>query len=324
MIINKLFYIFLVFSTVLLANNINGLNYLDTFKNSDYILSSYIILVIAVVILFILYKHSLLKKYNQELEQRVKDEVNKNRVKDRHMLHQSRLAQMGEMISMVAHQWRQPLNAIAATSVNIQTHIELNKFDLSKKEGKNKFIEFSNTEFNNIDLYINTLSETLEDFRSFHKPTKEAELLLVQTPIQVALKIVNSSLLKNNIILIQNYKSKSSLNLFKNELTQVILNLIKNSQDSFIENNTQNPEITIKTRDIEDGISIEIKDNGAGIEDKIIDKIFSPYFSTKSEEKGTGLGLYMSKIIIEEHHKGKFYLKKNKNGISFIIIIPKQ
>ncbi len=323
MVINKLFYLFLIFSTILLANNMNGLNYLDTLKNSDYILSSYIILVIAVVILFILYKHSLLKKYNQELEQRVKEEVKKNRVKDRHMLHQSRLAQMGEIISMIAHQWRQPLNAIAATSLNIQTHIELDKFDFTKEEGKNRFIEFSNTEFNNIDFYINSLSETLEDFRTFHKPTKEAELLVVNTPIEVALKIISSSLVKNKIKLIQDYKSKSELKLFKNELTQVFLNLIKNSQDSFTENNTENPEITIKTRDIEDGISIEIKDNGVGIEDKVIDKIFSPYFSTKNGEKGTGLGLYMSKIIVEEHHKGKFYLKKNKDGISFIIIIPK-
>ena len=322
MIINKIFYLFLIFSSVLLASNINELKYLENFKNTDFILSSYIILLIAVVILFVLYKHSLLKRYNQELVQRVNDEVKKNRIKDRHMLHQSRLAQMGELISMIAHQWRQPLNAIAATTLNIQTHIELDKFDLSKEKGKNKFIQFSNTEFNNIDSYISTLSETLDDFRNFYKPTKNAELLVVQAPIQMALKIVNSSLRKSKIKLVTNYNSKLALKIYKNELTQVILNLIKNSQDSFIENKTINPEITIETKDTSNGISIEFSDNGAGIEDDIIDKIFSPYFSTKSEKKGTGLGLYMSKIIIEEHHKGSFYLKKNEDGISFIIIIP--
>jgi signal transduction histidine kinase len=320
--INRLFYLFLLFSTFLIASNINEINNLDNFINTNYILSSYIILFIAIVILFFLYKHSLLKKYNLELEQRVKNEVDKNRIKDRHMLHQSRLAQMGEMTSMIAHQWRQPLNAIAATSVNIQTHLELDKFDLSIEKGKNDFIEFSNNEFNNIDLYIGTLSEILDDFRNFYKPTKKAELLEIQTPISMALRIVNSSLNENNVTLIQEHDSNIKLNIFKNEFTQVIINLIKNSQDSFIENNTKNPEITIKTKDIKDAISIEIIDNGSGIKDEIIDKIFSPYFSTKSEKNGSGLGLYMSKIIIEEHHNGKFYLKKNINGISFVMIIP--
>ena len=292
-------------------------------KNIDTTLLMYILVIVSIIGLFVVYKQSLLKKYNKKLEQKVEEEVKKNRIKDRQMLHQSRLAQMGEMISMIAHQWRQPLQAISATTLNIQTHIELDKFDLSTQKGKDKFIKFSDTEFNNIDLYIESLSETLEDFRNFYKPNKQAELLMVNTPIKTALTIVKASLNSDNIKLIERYYSTVELNLFKNEFIQVILNLIKNSQDSFAENKTINPTITIQTEDLEDGISIEFKDNGAGIKDTIADNIFSPYFSTKGDEKGTGLGLYMSKIIIEEHHKGKFYIKQNEKGISFIIVLLK-
>lgn len=291
-------------------------------KNVDYSLVVYILIFVFIVALFIIYKQYLLKKYNKELEIRVQNEVAKNREKDRQMLHQSRLAQMGELISMIAHQWRQPLNAIASTIVNIQTHIELDKFDLSKGEDKNRFIEFTNKQFNNIDLYINSLSETLEDFRNFYKPNKKAELLSIHIPLKIALTIVNLSLRNNNIKLIENYSSTLELALFKNELIQVILNLIKNSQDSFIENSTKNPTITIKTIDLDEGISLEFSDNGVGIKEEIIDKIFSPYFSTKEEQIGTGLGLYMSKIIIEEHHKGKLQICNKDNGICVTILIP--
>jgi len=117
------------------------------------------------------------------------------------------------------------------------------------------------------------------------------------------------------------YNSLTQLELFTHELMQVVLNILKNSQDSFEEMNIKEPIINITTRDIEHGVRIDISDNGGGISDEIITKIFDPYFSTKMEKNGTGLGLYMSKLIIEEHHNGKFTCKNNNDGACFTIEI---
>jgi len=272
---------------------------------------------------YFLYKHVLLKKYNQTLEIRIQEEVQKNREKDMQMLHQSRMAQMGELISMIAHQWRQPLNSIAATVLNVQTHIDLNKFDFKEDKSRAKLAEFTSNEFNNIDFYLSSLSETLDDFRNFYKPNNNAELMNVSKPIQTALTIIRSSLISNNIVLIEKYDSKLELLLFKNELIQVFLNLLENSQDSFKENPNENSTITIETRDLENGISIEVRDNASRIREEIIAKIFDPYFSTKIDKKGSGLGLYMSKIIIEEHHKGIVSARNHENGVGFTIFMHK-
>ncbi len=272
---------------------------------------------------YFLYKHVLLKKYNQTLELRIQEEVQKNREKDMQMLHQSRMAQMGELISMIAHQWRQPLNSIAATVLNVQTHIDLNKFDFKENKSREKLAEFTSNQFNNIDFYLSSLSETLDDFRNFYKPNKKAEMMSVGKPIQTALTIIKSSLSSNNITLIEKYNSNLELFLFKNELIQVFLNLLENSQDSFKENPNVNSTITIETKDLDNGISIEFSDNASSIDEEIVEKIFDPYFSTKSDKKGSGLGLYMSKIIIEEHHRGSISAKNHEKGVGFIIFIPK-
>jgi len=274
--------------------------------------------------LYFFYKQVLLKNYNKKLELKIQEEVQKNREKDMQMLQQSRMAQMGELISMIAHQWRQPLNSIAATVLNVQTHIELNKFNIKEEKSRVKLSNFTNAEFNNIDLYLSSLSETLDDFRNFYKPNKKAECMNINKPIQTALTIIKSSLQSNNVKLIEKYNSKLETMLFKNELTQVFLNLIENSQDSFKENSTSHPIISIETKDVKGGIYIEFKDNAANIDEGILDKLFDPYFSTKSDKKGSGLGLYMSKIIIEEHHKGTISTKNYDEGVGFIIFIPKK
>ncbi len=292
-------------------------------KNIDYTILIYISILILIICLILIYKQVLLKKHNKTLKLKINEEVQKNRKKDLQLIHQSRLAQMGEMISIIAHQWRQPLNAIASTTINIQTHIELNKFNLSKPKGKEDLLKFFNREFSNINLYICNLSETLDDFRNFYKPKKKTEKLNINLPIKLALSIIRSTVINNNIKLIENYKSSSELFFHKNELVQVILNILNNSQDSFNEGNILNPTITIQTIDLENEVCIEIRDNGIGINDDIIDKIYNPYFSTKSEKIGTGLGLYISKIIIEEQHNGKFYTKNYDSGIGFIIKIPR-
>jgi C4-dicarboxylate-specific signal transduction histidine kinase len=133
--------------------------------------------------------------------------------------------------------------------------------------------------------------------------------------------MIEASLVSKNIKIIKNYSCDESIIVYKNELIQVILNILKNSEDNFVENNTTNPIITITTRFNEKSFIIGIEDNGGGVSSQTLAKLFEPYFSTKLEKNGTGLGLYMSKVIVEEHHKGELRAKNVENGILFEIIL---
>ncbi len=238
----------------------------------------------------------------------LEEETKKNQQQEKAMIEQSRLAQMGEMISMIAHQWRQPLGAIASTTVNLQMKLELEAFDFSTEDGIEEAKEYFKQRFVNIEEYVQSLTTTIDDFRNFYKPNKEMVVTTLESVIDKALKIITSSLEDQGIKLICNYDAKDTIKLYDNEIMQVILNILKNAQDNFTEKEIKNPEIIIITNDK----SITICDNGGGIPGDIIEKIFDPYFSTKDEKNGTGLGLYMSKTIIENHHNGKLSVV-NKN-----------
>jgi len=238
-------------------------------------------------------------------------EIYKNQQKDRQLLQQSRLAQMGEMISMIAHQWRQPLAAISSTSASLELKAKLNKLD------NDIVIELSN----NISQYSQHLSSTIDDFREFFKTNKEKKEVSYNELILSVLNIVEDSIVNKNIKIITKLDCDYKLHTYPNEVKQVILNLIKNAEDVLIEKDIKNPTITIQT-------SCEINctnpvlligDNGGGISKDIIDKIFDPYFSTKTKKDGTGLGLYMSKTIIEEHCGGRLSVANGKDGAVFMI-----
>ncbi|MEA3387640.1 MAG: ATP-binding protein [Patescibacteria group bacterium] len=239
-----------------------------------------------------------LKELNDGLEQKIKLEVEKNRKKDQQMVEQSRLAQMGEMISMIAHQWRQPLAAISSTSAGINLKAKLNKLD------KETAIELSTK----IGSYSQHLSTTIDDFREFFKSNKEKSKMSYDEIIQSVMNIVEISIANKNIKIIKDLQCKSQFNSYPNEIKQVVLNLIKNAEDVLIEKDIQNPTITIKTKDN----ILYISDNGGGIPEDIMPKIFDPYFSTKTKKDGTGLGLYMSKTIIEEHCGGELSVSNDK------------
>jgi len=260
-----------------------------------------------------------LETLNKDLAIKVIQEVDKNKKKDLQLLHQARHAQMGELINMIAHQWRQPLNAIAATIMNIQLQLSLEKFDLSKQNERDDFTIFINQKLGNMEEFIQTLSVTIDDFRNFYKQDNQIKIESIHTPIKKALGIIKALILSNKIEITQNLNSKKNIEIFESELLQVFLNVIKNAQDNFEDRQTKNPNITISTKDVDNGVIIEILDNGGGIDSNIIDNIFDPYFSTKNIKNGTGLGLYMSKSIIEQHHKGKFYAVNKKEGVSFCI-----
>lgn len=222
--------------------------------------------------------------------------------KQRLLIHQSRLSSMGEMINNITHQWRQSLTHLGYIFININAAFKHNKLDKTYLE--NKICEANNQ--------LQYMSETLDDFKNFYSPKKEKKDFSALKYIQKALTIFSSSLQVNNIN-IKIIGNDFCIYGYENEFSQVILNLLTNAKDIFIEKKIKNPEIKIV---LEERI-ILISDNAGGIDKKIEEKIFEPYFSTKPD--GSGIGLYMSKTIIEKSFQGKLYFKNSgKDSLFFI------
>lgn len=235
----------------------------------------------------------------------------KMKEKDKQMMHQSRLAQMGEMISMIAHQWRQPLNAISLTSNNLKLKCMMDDID------KNTFEK----ELDLIEEYSQHLSKTIEDFRGFFKENKEKESTSLNTIVNNTLNIIRTSIETKNVKIITNLNSPEEFETYPNEVMQVVLNIIKNAEDAIVGNDMKDGLITISANyNISTKKKIlTVEDNAGGIPLDIIEEIFVPYFSTKKEKDGTGLGLYMSKTIIEDHCSGKISAVNNDKGAVFTI-----
>lgn len=233
--------------------------------------------------------------------------VKEKNEKEKLLIHQSKLASMGEMINNIAHQWRQPLTHLGFINMNLQLDLEDDKLD--KNYIRNK-IEESN-------LQLDFMSKTIDNFRDFYKPNKEKELFYISIAIQKAIDIMKPIFKDKKIDFKFEIKNDKELNSYENEYSQVILNLLTNAKDVLIAKNIENPEIKI-VLDIKDETSIVlVMDNGGGIEKKNIDLIFDPYFTTK--QKGSGIGLYMSKMIIESHFKGKIEVENRDFGATFLI-----
>ena len=228
---------------------------------------------------------------------------------------QSRMAQMGEMISMIAHQWRQPLNAISLTVSNMKFKFDLGEFNLKSESGLRQCSTDISKNLNKIEDYIITLSSTIDDFRNFFSTDKVLTLIKLEKIALKSLNILDPSLRANDITVIEDYNSNTEIEVYENEVMQVILTLLQNSQDNFLKKEIKEPYIKITAKDK----MISVCDNGGGIPEDIIGKIFDPYFSTKEGKNGTGLGLYMSKTIIEKHHKGKLTVKNTNDGACFTI-----
>jgi len=210
---------------------------------------------------------------------------------------QAKLASMGEMIGNIAHQWRQPLSIISTIATGIQLKSEFYKIDSNEILDNMKKITYQ-TQY---------LSKTIDDFRNFIKNTNTKELLKISSVIEKTLSIVNSSIKNNNINLILEIKDDLEIKGFENQLIQAFINIINNAKDSIKENVLKDNDklIFIQTEKFEGGLSITIKDSGSGIKNEIIDKIFEPYFTTKHQSIGTGIGLSMVHQIINDHHYGK-------------------
>ena len=245
------------------------------------------------------------KFFQEELKNRVIKEVEKNRQKDKAMIQQSKMAQMGEMMSMIAHQWRQPLSAISAAATALQLKLKMEKLD------KDTGVKLTS----NIANYTQHLSSTIDDFRNFFKEAKTKETTTLVQLVEETLHILQTSLKQKNITIETKVLQECDVQTYASEFKQVLLNIIKNAEDALVANNIADPKISITIN----CNTLEIEDNGGGIEESIITKIFDPYFSTKTQKDGTGLGLYMSKMIIHEHCNGTLEVQNTPQGALFSI-----
>ncbi|HFU76315.1 MAG TPA: GHKL domain-containing protein [Arcobacter sp.] len=260
-----------------------------------------------------------LDEINKHLEERVKEEINKNILKDKMMVQQNKMAMIGEMIGNIAHQFRQPLSAInATTSV---TKFELEMDSIQKDELK--------TKLNNIENYVHHLSDTIEDFRNFFKEDKEKTTFNLSQSIEKDLFIIESTFLANTIEIIKEYDESIEVSQFRNELTQCILNILNNAKDALRESEVPQKLVFIETKIENNKTKIIIKDNGCGIPESVLPHIFEDKFTTKDDSNGTGIGLFMTKQMIETHMDGKINAKNTKfiynneyyKGAEFTIIL---
>ncbi|MEA2027400.1 MAG: HAMP domain-containing sensor histidine kinase, partial [Campylobacterota bacterium] len=252
-----------------------------------------------------------LSQLYESMEQKIEDEIKKNMETQKVMLYQSRHAAMGEMIGNIAHQWRQPLNAIGLLLQNIETAYDRDRLDI---EYLQKIIEKGNK-------LTDTMSKTIDDFRNFFKPNKSKEQFKVCDAYQTARDIIRLSFQNNNIKLIEEIDKSVSVVGYANEFSQVLLNILSNAKDALMENKIENKQIKVNIFSKNSVNYITISDNAGGIPNNIIEKIFDPYFTTKDEGSGTGVGLYMSKTIIESNMYGKLKVKNSENGAVFTVIL---
>ena len=238
---------------------------------------------------------------NQESKNRLLDE---NLKQLETLQQQSKLASMGEMIGAIAHQWRQPLNAISMSIQNLDDDYEDGLID-------EKFLDEFISKNNDI---VKFMSRTIDDFRNFFRVDKSKEDFSVMKAIEDTLSI-QEALLKNSYIEAKLSGNDFEIHGYKSEFQQVMLNLINNAKDEIIEKNIKEGEINITLN----GKTITIEDNAGGVPSEIINRIFEPYFTTKEQGKGTGIGLYMSKMIIENNLGGKIKVLNNKRGAIFVI-----
>ncbi len=246
------------------------------------------------------------------------------KIKEKELILQThaKMATLGEMLKNIAHQWRQPLSAITSSATSTIVQKEVGILD-------------DNTLSNNLNNIIkssNYLSQTIDDFRNFFNEEKVFSTFNIKNTIDSSMSIINSNLKNSNVEIIIDIEEEFIISSFENELIQIFLNIINNSKDALIERKNEKLKkyVFLNVKKIDNRLKIVIKDNAGGVSNEIIDKIFEPYFTTKHKSQGTGIGLYMTHIIVIEHLKGTIDVKNSKyvyNGVDYrgletTIILP--
>lgn len=254
-----------------------------------------------------------MEQITNELENRVEYEIVKRREKEQLLIHQSRLAAMGEMIENIAHQWRQPLNIISLAITNINMKRTLGSLEDDEIDKNNAIIN------NNLAF----MSNTIDDFRNFFNMDKESLHFDPLQPIQEIFSLLGEQLRYANITYQIHKMCDQEILGVINEFKQVILNIVNNAQDAIKSKQDQSEgKIEITLRCDTSHLYIDISDTGGGVAPEISQRIFEPYFTTKLHNKGTGIGLYMSKVIIEQHFEGSLSVHNTDEGALFTLSIP--
>lgn len=246
--------------------------------------------------------------FDLSMQYKLKDKIKEQ---DSLILQQSKVAIMSETIQMLAHQWRQPLNLISINSQSLELSMDNN--DLDKV--------YLTKGLNNITKEVSSLSKIIENFQQMiavsNKVSSDAKDIISE-----AINIFKNSKDAQNIDFLSETMSTPKFETFKNELTTILINILTNAKEAIIKRKVKNGVIKLKEYYIDDTLYFEISDNAGGIEKEILDKIFEPYFSTKDNKHGVGLGLYMCKILIEMHFMGKIQIQNHGLGARFIISLP--
>ena len=287
----------------------------DYKKEFDYSILWKISLIILIVFIAILYRQKLLKNLNRSLKEkveektkelkeinsileiRIKKEVEDNLKKDRLLSQQQKMVSMGQMIENIAHQWRQPLSLITTNASAIKLKKQINDLD----------DDFLNNSLNSILNTSKYLSNTIDDFRYFFKPQKEKSDFYLEKCCSKTIDLINSNFLSHNIKIIYKIENIKVFG-YETELIQVLINILNNAKDALVSSNINEKLIFIDIFKKEDKAIIEINDNAGGIDEEIINKVFEPYFTTKHQSQGTGIGLFMCQEIIHKHMNGQIFI----------------
>ncbi len=250
-----------------------------------------------------------LDEINRTLETRIVQAVDELLQKERMLIAQGRLAVMGEMINNIAHQWRQPLNALGLVIQQVQ-------FSYGSAAFSREFLEENASKCMELILHM---SRTIDDFRNFFRPDKIMTTFHVNQVISQMVSLIEESFKAKRISIAFHAEGDPMITGYPNEYAQVLLNILMNARDAVVERNVRNPRISVRSFLDGDKPVVTISDNAGGIAGDILDKIFDPYFTTKGQDKGTGIGLFMSKTIIEKNMGGRLTARNTGDGAEFRI-----
>ncbi|MGD9969116.1 MAG: ATP-binding protein [Sulfuricurvum sp.] len=257
-----------------------------------------------------------IEQFNDILRQRIHDEVEKSTHQQKLLIQQSKMAEMGEMIGNIAHQWRQPLSILGLIVQDMEEAYTFNQLDET----------YLHDAVEKAMIQIQFMSKTIDDFRSFFRPEKEKRLFDLKQTLREAVNMIAPVLEKGGIRIEIIEEASGTMNImgYSNEFKQVLINLLTNAKDAFLSGKVPEnvaAKITLTLRETDQYYSLAVCDNAGGIPETILDRIFNPYFTTKEEGKGTGIGLYMSKMIIEENMEGELQVHNTETGACFTILL---